>query len=321
MVASDAWGQRAAPSRTAATSPVNLSGPAANGTSNVSPRRTVKWSCSPVSVPAPESTTTTENAASSSATGPRRRSAAKNSSAAGRRQQPAGPGPAGPVQRGDPLRAPAAPVHALQGQVVAQPEMPVAEAEVRVLEQHREVGRLLNLDQQDAGPDRVRHPGRAEHRVTGPDRDPVGRREHLVAALAGHPGGQLGGLDVAWRTQMHVRVRLGRDDHPGFGLTVRRGQMIRREPAVRVHVQRQALPGVEQLDQHRRIVAVRRDVRAAEPPERLGAIASASSRPSGRADCPAVPSANRLVVDATQSSGRSGRSVTARNAAIRPAPR
>jgi hypothetical protein len=140
------------------------------------------------------------------------------------------------------------------------------QGEPLVFEQHREVGRLLHLDQQDAGADRVRHPGRAEHGVTGAHLDPVGGGQHLAHVLPGHPAGQLRRLDIAGEAEVHNRVRLGRDDHPGFGLPVRGRQVTGGEAPVGVHVQRQPLARVEQLDQHPGLGAPA----GPEPPRRVG---------------------------------------------------
>jgi len=116
----------------------------------------------------------------------------------------------------------------------------------------------------------VRDARRAQDRVAGPYAHPVGGGQHVRDPLPAHPAGQLVLLDVTAEPEVDDRVRGGLDDDPRLGLAVRRGQVRPREAPVRVDVERQPLPRVEELDEDRGIGAVPGDVRGAEPALRLG---------------------------------------------------
>ena len=88
----------------------------------------------------------------------------------------------------------------LQRSVPAEVEVALGlrELEAVPLEQHREVGRLLELDEQDAGADRVRRPGGDEDRVAGARRGArAGRRASRPSPASRIQRAHLGELDVA----------------------------------------------------------------------------------------------------------------------------
>ena len=113
--------------------------------------------------------------------------------------------------------------------------MPVAwpvELEPGVLEQHGEIGRLLELDEEDALADRVRQPGGHVDAVAGRDPQLVERGQHRVAVLALDPPGDDVGVDVLPEAEVHGRVvRL--DDQPGLGLAGGEPEVLVGERAVR----------------------------------------------------------------------------------------
>ena len=247
------------------------------------------------------------------------------------REQPLGPRahrPPPAAQPVQPRRAPAGAVDAAQGEVEAEPEMalgPAVDGEALPLQQHREVGRLLELDQQDALADGVRHPGGDEHGVAGGHRDGVEGGQQRLDPLGLDQPGQPTGVHVLAEAQVHDRVgAVAADDHPGLGLAPRAAEVAAGEVAVRVAVDGQALAGVQQLDQQRRVVAVGLGVARPRKPSGSEPIASRSVRPSSSRVRPSPADPNAAVVEPTQSSGRE-RPVGSRRAAAqlvdgRPAP-
>ena len=110
---------------------------------------------------------------------------------------------------------------------------------------------------------------RAQDRIARGHRHLVGGGEHRIDVLTPHPSGQFGGGHVAAEPQVHDGARLGLEHDPCLGLAVRTGQVLSREAAVGMDVQRQSLAGVEQLDQQPGLRTVTRDVLAAKPPDRI----------------------------------------------------
>ena len=133
--------------------------------------------------------------------------------------------------------------------------MPVAwpvELEPGVLEQHGEIGRLLELDEEDPFPDRMRQPGGHVDAIAGHDPQLVERGQHRVAVLALDPPGDDVLLHVLPEPEVHRRVvRL--EDQPGLGLAGAEAEMLARELAVGMTVDREPLARVEELDEQRRI--------------------------------------------------------------------
>jgi hypothetical protein len=84
-------------------------------------------------------------------------------------------------------------------------------------------------------------------------------------------GGDLVRPHRAGEPEAHHRTRIGLDDHPCLGLAVREPEVLAGERTRRVHVHRQPLAGVEQLDEDLHVVAaVAPDVVATEPGDRVG---------------------------------------------------
>jgi hypothetical protein len=103
----------------------------------------------------------------------------------------------------------------------------------------------------------VRHAGGDEHGVAGGHRDGVEAGQQRLGPLGLDQAGQPTGVHVLAEAQMDDRVGVvAADDHPGLGLAPRAVEVTAGEVAVRVAVDRQALAGVQQLDQQRRVVAV-----------------------------------------------------------------
>ena len=122
---------------------------------------------------------------------------------------------------------------------------------------------------EDPGSERVRHAGRHVDRVADGDVVAVHRREHRLAVLPRHPVAQRLERDVVAEPEPRRGARLGVDDHPALGLAVRRAEVLSRERARGMEVDRQPLAGVEQLDQHARRSAGRRRERRAQPALRV----------------------------------------------------
>src|SRR5690606_9989471 len=133
------------------------------------------------------------------------------------------------------------------------------------LEQDRQVGRLLALDDEVALADGVRQPGGQVDGVTLAHGDLVHRTEDRVDVLAVDPRPQLLARHVA--RERDVRLGVGERD-PALGLAVADAQVRLRERHVRVDVHRQALARVEQLDEDD-VGPVPVHVRLAEPRGRV----------------------------------------------------
>ena len=218
--------------------------------------------------------TSTENPGSSELP-PASRSARKYGSAA------SGSNRGGGAQPGE---AGAVPGRAVQGReraVPAQVQMPVVLAELEPVpfEQHGQVGRLLELDEQDPGADRMWRTGRNEDGVAGTDGDLVHRAEHRGGVLGPHPFAQLVELQRPREPHVDRGLGLGLHDDPRLGLPVAQTELLARERAAGMEVHGQALAGVQQLDEKGRIGAEALDVPGAEPALGVGGDRVADERP------------------------------------------
>ena len=72
------------------------------------------------------------------------------------------------------------------------------------------------------------------------------------------------------------------DDVPGLGLAVRPAEVVTGEAGIRMRMNGQPLPGVEQFHEQHRVGAVARDVVGAEPGHRVGGDRVAQQRPVGQ---------------------------------------
>ena len=115
----------------------------------------------------------------------------------------------------------------------------------------REVGRLLELEQEDAGADGVRRARRDEDRITRSHDVLDERAEQRVCGLALDPVAQLVGADRLAEAGPDARRRAvaHAEDQPRLGLAKRRVQKPCCRLASRVAMDRQPLARVEQLDQ------------------------------------------------------------------------
>jgi hypothetical protein len=114
----------------------------------------------------------------------------------------------------------------------------------------------LHLDDQRTRLDRVRRPRRHQDRVARLKLDRVECVEHRVGILVAHPSRERRSAHVVAEAQAHRGGRaLRADDDPSLRLPVRRAQLLAREGVVRMHVHRQPLSGVEQLDEQPRLAA------------------------------------------------------------------
>ncbi|HMD25589.1 MAG TPA: hypothetical protein VKH61_15950, partial [Streptosporangiaceae bacterium] len=132
---------------------------------------------------------------------------------------------------------------------------------------------------QDPGADRVHGSRRAQHVVTGRHRHPVGLGQHGLDVLAARPPGQFVRADVPAEPEVHGGIRLRLQHDPAFGLAVRPAQVLRREAPVGMHVDRQPLPRVKQLDQQPGIAAVPRYMLGTEPRHRVRGHRLGQQRP------------------------------------------
>src|SRR4051794_40430169 len=128
------------------------------------------------------------------------------------------------------------------------------------LEHDREVGWLLDLEDEDAGTDRMRRPGRDEPDVARLRGTVMERPDQLIAALLDDPAPELVAFHRPAETQPDARWRLARDvaraqDDPRLGLAERRPEMLAGERARRVGVDGQPDAGVQELheDARRRV--------------------------------------------------------------------
>ena len=125
--------------------------------------------------------------------------------------------------------------------------------------------------------------GGDEDRVARGHVDRIERVEHGVVVLRVDPVAQRGLGDVVLEADVNPRARLGGDDDPRLGLAELGAQVLAGERAVGVHVDGQALAGVQQLDQERGIGPEALDVRRSEPRLGVGGDDVAQQLPIGEA--------------------------------------
>ena len=135
-----------------------------------------------------------------------------------------------------------------------------------------------------------------------------------------HPR-QLAQLDVALERGVHRGAALGLDDPPRLRLAVAAAERLAGEGPAGVEVHGQALAGVEQLDEQRRVGAEAGDVLGAEVGLRVGRMASRTSVPSSSRLSPRSSSPKVVLTAPSHSSGMwSESSSIPRSAAIRGPP-
>ena len=163
---------------------------------------------------------------------------------------------------------------------------PRLDAEAVPLEQDREVGRLLQLDHQDPVADRVRRARRDEDRVAGLTGSGCSAPSIASVSCVARPSARASRASRSSRKptrDLGARLGLERSSHASvLPYGERRGAPGER--AARVDVDGQALAGVEQLDEQRRVGAAAGDVRPGRG-SASGSAATASRRsvPSGSA--------------------------------------
>ena len=170
--------------------------------------------------------------------------------------------------------------------VEAESEVTVARSvdlKASPLEQHGQVGRLLELDEEDALADCVRDAGGDKDAVARFDLELVQRLEHALALLALDPVGQLGRVDVLGEAEAHGRPSSARlDDQPRLRLPVGESEVPMCERPIGVGVHRKPLAGVQQLHEQRRFRAVPGSVRWAEEIVGIGEDRVADETPVGQ---------------------------------------
>ena len=132
-----------------------------------------------------------------------------------------------------------------------------AEAQVAVLgpdgkaaplTEKREIGRLLELGDEQPRPERVRHAGRHVDDVAGTHRDPVQRAEKPVDVLLVDPLEVALGLDRLAEADPDLGLLVARiENDPRLRLPEGRAERLERKVAVGMRVDGQPLGGVEQL--------------------------------------------------------------------------
>jgi hypothetical protein len=246
--------------RIARQAPVSAHVPAAKGTRTVEPRRTASAPCSVSSTPSPSVTPTTEKAGSSVEPPPSRSARKKPSASAGNSDAPRVV-----VHRSSSACLDPRARDRSERQLAFQPEERVRLGHRPVLEQQRQIGRLLKLEQEDPLVDHVRRAGGHEDRVARADRQQIHRRDQRVDVLRRDHCCKLVLGDIAREADVHVRARLRLDDDPRFRLAVSRStEMGLGEARVRMNVQRKTLTRVQQLDQDGRVAAELRKMRRLE---------------------------------------------------------
>lgn len=117
-------------------------------------------------------------------------------------------------------------------------------------EQDREIGRLLEFQDEEVLPDRMRRAGRDEDGVSGTNRDGSKQVEQGVGILPLHELGPLVVGDGSPGADEHGTARrLALQDDPSLGLAVGAIEMSTREAPSRMNMNRQPLSRVEEFDQ------------------------------------------------------------------------
>ena len=168
----------------------------------------------------------------------------------------------------------------------AEPEVAVfgPDREALPLAQQREVGRLLELGDEDARADCMWDAGGHVDDVARTHRDLVQRVQEPVDILVGDPREIALGLDRLTEADPDLGFVPARVQHdPGLCLAELRVECRTREGAIRVCVHRKPLGSVEQLHEHARRRAETGDMGVAQPPDRIGLQRVAKDAPAGEA--------------------------------------
>ena len=151
--------------------------------------------------------------------------------------------------------------------VEAEEDLVVGCGGVDPLQQDRLVGRFLCLHQQHALPDRVRRATGNHHAVTRPHLDPVHQREHRLGILRVDQCREPFGLNRFAPSHPDRGIVGSLEDVPRFCLAVGTAEMTACEFPCGVHMDRQSLPGIEQLHQHAGVAGL--TVVTPEPADRI----------------------------------------------------
>ena len=168
----------------------------------------------------------------------------------------------------------------------AEPEVTVfgPDREALPLAQEGEVGRLLELGDEDARADCMWDAGGHVDDVARTHRDLVQRVQEPVDILVGDPREVALGLDRLTEADPDVGlVAAGVQNDPRLRLPELRVERLTREGAIRVRVHRQPLGSVEQLHEHARRRAEPGDMGFAQPPNRIGLDRVAEDASTGEA--------------------------------------
>jgi hypothetical protein len=160
------------------------------------------------------------------------------------------------------------------------------EVEALPLQDHREVGGLLELHDEHPLADGVRDAGRYEDGVSDRRGQAVHGARDRLDVLAGHPFGQRRKVHLVPEPELDERIgRSNLHHHPGLGLAVGAVEVAPGELTIRVTVDRQALARVEQLHQEAELLPEPLNVVGSEIPLRVGG--------HGLAEAPAVRKARQ----------------------------
>ena len=144
-------------------------------------------------------------------------------------------------------------VDALQGVLdVQRARVTLSIAPVPIEQPQREVTRLLNFRERDAGSDRVNRAGRNGDHVTGSHGDRV---QALLDSAGCEMSFERDLIDVGFQSDAHAAVRLGQQDHPGFRFSALSQSNHGGLNIVRVNLNGQRLGRVEELEQQRKLSA------------------------------------------------------------------
>ncbi|MFD0776217.1 (2Fe-2S)-binding protein, partial [Streptomonospora algeriensis] len=207
----------------------------------------------------------------------------------GHAQRPGGLGGAGGQRGGHAQRlhlggAQGCAAHGVQRDVEAQPEVPFARAVEVVLapvEQDGEVGGLLDLQDEGAGSQGVRHARGHQDGVAAPQRELVHPRQQAAGVLALDQVGELGSAYRHGESEVDGGVVVRVEHDPGFGLAVAAGEVAAGEVAVGVQVDGQALAGVQQLGQQLGLRSEALQVLRSQPGAGVGGDGVAQQRAVG----------------------------------------
>jgi hypothetical protein len=164
-------------------------------------------------------------------------------------------------------------IDGLQRDVEPEAQVAVAVAvdgEVLPLQQDRQVGRLLELEDEDPLLDRVGQSRRHEHGIAGADLPGAQRGEKAGAVVRGDHGGHLSQRHGLSEAHADARTRRRIDDVPRLGLAVGQAEMTASELAIGVQMHGKALAKVEELHEHLDVGAIAGHVCGPEPGSGVG---------------------------------------------------